>query len=97
MKIVFAAVVAMTALAAPSANAQTTPTARVSYADLDIHSSAGQTTLKSRSEHAARNVCGSFNSDFDLASRTSVNRCYRAAIGDAMNQLNARAPQYASR
>jgi UrcA family protein len=97
MKIILAAVALMTVVAGPSASAQTPPSTRVSYADLDVASTAGKTTLKARIERAAHSVCGGFNSDFDLAGRAAGIQCYKAAVGNAMSQFNSRTPQFASR
>lgn len=54
----FAAVVAATALVAPTVGqAQELASATVSYADLQLASPAGQTVLMRRINHAAEDVC----------------------------------------
>ncbi|WP_417621008.1 UrcA family protein [Parasphingorhabdus sp.] len=60
-----AAAVAVTATGfSASANAQnrTVRTAEVSYADLDLNSEDGQSTLQGRLKGAVRKVCGSYDS-----------------------------------
>ncbi len=95
MKILIAAAVALTTLAAPSVNAQTAPTAKVFYGDLNLATAAGQATLKSRISGAARAVCGRSDSE-DLASRVNHTNCLRTAVNSAMAQLPTTAPQFAS-
>ena len=97
MKILLASAIAMTALVAPSAHAQTVPVAKVFYGDLDINNAAGMATLTSRIKRAAQGVCSGNASAGDLASRTAASACYRAAVEGAMKQMPSAAPQFASR
>ncbi len=96
MKILLAAAVALSTLAAPSVLAQTAPTAKVFYGDLNLDSTAGQATLKTRISQAARNVCRSIDSN-DIASRSAWQACFISAFTGAMSQMPATAPQFASR
>lgn len=66
---------------------------RVSYADLDLRTSAGRTTLESRVGRAARRVCRVESSVVMLA-RQAERRCEAATLEDAHTQMR-RAVQYA--
>jgi UrcA family protein len=75
------------AIIAGSANAQTPiePTHRtVSYADLDMSSSAGMATLKRRIDSAARWTCT------DAGDHLAVASCRIQATRTALNTLDAR-------
>ncbi len=95
MKILLAAAFALTAVAT-SAQAQTAPTSKVFYGDLRLDTAAGQTTLKSRVDTAARRVCDS-SSHQDLATRTAAIRCFHDAVTTAMAQVSEPTVQVASR
>ena len=77
-------------LAAANANAQTAPlvvegglpTARVSYADLDLRSPAGRLTLDRRVSHAAGDICLDKRRQ-SLAELTAQRECYSAAMSKA--------------
>ncbi len=97
MKILIAAAVALTAIATTPVNAQTAPVIKVFYGDLDLHSTAGMTTLTTRVEHAAHALCNDRDHSIDLASRAASARCFTAAVSGAMMQLPANGPQFASR
>lgn len=97
MKIIITAVAAMTVLAASSASAQSAPVAKVFYGDLNIDSTAGMTTLKSRIAHAARSLCDTDVNSTDVGTHNAGKACYRAAVTGAMKQLPDHAPQFASR
>ena len=60
-------------------------TARVSFADLDVASSAGRAALQQRIADAADSVCRS-NGYADLAAIRASNQCIETAIDDAMRQ-----------
>ena len=62
------------------------PTARVSYADLNLHSAAGQAHMAHRIRSAAERLCvRSFNeTGFTEPPR---NDCYVAAVASGMTQL----------
>ena len=74
--ILFAAAALASAVSISPAFAKaTTPGVRVvSYADLDLSSSAGRTRLEQRINAAVRDVCGETPS-FDLAGRRAVVEC----------------------
>lgn len=97
MKTLFAIIVAVsTAGITVPAIAQTAPTARVSYADLDTASSAGMHVLEARVSAAARTVCGGESTD--LTDKARLAKCRKAAIAEAMTSFARKnAPVYASR
>jgi len=74
--ILFAAAALASAISVSPAFAKpATPDVRiVSYADLDLSSSAGQARLERRIQAAVREVCGEAPS-FDLARRKAVRDC----------------------
>ena len=59
---------------------------RVGYGDLDLATSAGAHTLYARIAGAARTVCGFEGTA--LIEQSLWNRCYRAAIADAVAKVN---------
>lgn len=63
-------------------------TARVSYADLDVASTAGRAALDRRIAVAARDVCRT-NGFSDLATVRAANECIEGAIDDAMRQIDS--------
>lgn len=95
----------LTALAAATASAATLfvavspaaaqPQARsiaVSYADLDLASAAGRTTLENRIGNAAKRVCGVEHS-VDLSRRLAEQRC----VADARSRSMTTVTQMAAR
>jgi UrcA family protein len=79
------------ALSAASASAQefgSLPSRTVSYSDLDLGSSAGQSALQQRIRAAAAHVCtyesGTQNLQQSLASRV----CYKTSLSDGLHQMN---------
>lgn len=95
---VVAAATAAFAAIVPPASAQGMPTTTVSYADLDLSSAAGMTTIERRIAGAADRVCGVSATVSDLGTRVAQAKCRKAAIADAMGTLQAKnAPVYASR
>ena len=94
MKILFAiAAVAMTSLtgaivhAAP-APAPGFPAERVSYADINMATEAGQKLFHTRVRAAAGHVCATGSSD--LGAKMAEAGCRHAAIASAERALNAR-------
>jgi UrcA family protein len=84
-----AAVLVTSALVTPTVSqAQETRSARVSYADLNLASSAGQGQLQRRIAFAARSVCddGGYT---DLAMMAAVLSCRNAAVADAQPAYEA--------
>ena len=59
----------------------------VSYADLDLSSSAGQAALDNRIDNAIRQVCGSAW-PLDLQSQNEVRRCRSQTRADIQAQRN---------
>lgn len=61
-------------------------TARVSYADLNLTSAAGQKALDSRVRRAVRTVCGDTSAK-DLAGSRIVRTCQKRAFASARPQV----------
>ncbi|MBM0106810.1 UrcA family protein [Steroidobacter sp. S1-65] len=64
------------------------PSVKVSYRDLDISKPWGLEVLYSRIQHAARGVCSLDQTPRELARAHVARTCYRAAIDNAVNQIN---------
>lgn len=79
----------MNALGAASA-ADTPPTRRVSYADLDISKPTGAKVLYRRIDAAAHQVCV-FDSRKDLGVAQRQRACIKQAVDNAVNQVNSAA------
>jgi UrcA family protein len=63
----------------------------VSYADLDLTNAAGQKTLETRINAAAKRVCGYHQKVSGSRVRTrETEQCYKQAINDATRQVAAR-------
>ncbi len=92
---ILAFAVATAAFAAPAVNAQTAPTAKVFYGDLNLDGAAGQAALKVRLTRAAHTVCGN-SGQVTLVERANVAACFAKAMHDAMAQVPA-TEQIASR
>lgn len=92
-------IAAATAIIATSANAETVRSQiAVSYADLNLASDAGKTTLAARVDVAADSACGVNDNVRDLRSRQMARRCHDAAVAKASLIIaSATAPVYASR
>ena len=90
----FAALAALLPLV-PAAAAVPVRTQTVSYADLDLASAKGRSTLDRRLRIAAEDVCGTV-SDFDLAGQSDMRRCRTDTIlagrSEARRQLAAANP-----
>jgi UrcA family protein len=89
MKIItaFAAVAAIIASSLNVAAAVAGPAtveARASYADLDMNSSKGQQKLEQRIKFAARTACGVDSNERQLMLKVDAERCYRAAVANAV-------------
>lgn len=63
------------------------PTERVSFADLNLASSAGQNTLKGRIKVAAKRVC-IIDGDRSMENNAEGKYCYRAAYRDGLQQMS---------
>ena len=92
MKTIIAIAIAATAFAASTVNAQSNDTVsvRVSYADLNLSSASGRTTLDSRISAAAHAVCE--NGSTDLSAKMAANRCIKNALSGARLQVAAASP-----
>lgn len=92
MKTIIAIAIAATAFAASTVNAQSADTVsvRVSYADLNLNSASGRTTLERRISAAAHSVCD--NGSTDLAAIMAANRCLKTALSAARQQVAAANP-----
>jgi UrcA family protein len=65
-----------------------TVSAIVKYGDLNISNREGAATLYQRIATAARNVCGSYDTDsWHRVSRASVDACVHKAIADAVTKV----------
>ena len=88
LMIFVAAVAASAASAQPPVvvTADTQPTIRVSYADLNLASPRGQQRLHDRVSAAAGQLCTDVSID-PLATEMAERRCYAASIRDAGEQI----------
>lgn len=59
---------------------------RISYADLDLASNAGRTTLRHRVDHAISEVCGKTDPQ-TLADRPAASKCGRLAEESVSRQM----------
>lgn len=95
------AIIAFTAASviATAATAEPTRTdVRVSYADLNLASPAGQAMLARRIDTAASKACSVDANQRDLGMKRNSTRCYDAAVSGARTAVAmATAPQLASR
>ena len=65
-----------------------TPKIVVNYEDVDISNPQGLAVLYSRIQYAAMNICGYDRLHKELARQRRPAACYRAAVDDAINQVN---------
>lgn len=65
-----------------------TPKIVVNYDDVDISSSQGLEILYSRIQYAAMDVCGYDRLHKELSRQRRPATCYRAAVDDAIKQVN---------
>ena len=80
--VIAAGLYATTVVAQPVSNSL-----RVSYADLNLSASAGQTTLTRRIDTAAKIVCDATGGPHDLTIIASERRCYKAAVSGARTAI----------
>jgi UrcA family protein len=72
---------------------ETGTSAHVRYADLNLHSSAGRSTLVGRIRLAAGMLCND-RTEFDPFN-SARNKCYRIAVASGVSQMNAIAARQA--
>lgn len=85
---VLVATVALSSVPAFASPAETAPTAKVSYSDLDLSSPEGQRHLKARLRTAAGTVCGVQGSSSSMIS-TGQRNCMKQALSRADTQFAA--------
>ena len=73
---------------AAAADSPHTPTAIVSYGDLNVSTAEGATALYARILSAAKHVCSSFDTPLDLNSQAFRADCTRQAIANGVAALN---------
>jgi UrcA family protein len=86
IRIITSAVLAFAAVAGTAASAQEAPTAIVSYAGLDLSSTAGLAALNRRISVAARRICGEADIR-DLQRQAAVDACRTTAVRSAAPQV----------
>ncbi len=64
-------------------------TARVSYADVNLGTSAGRAEMQARVQRAARQVCDAKAGDMTFQSLRDAARCRRDAVAGALPKLAA--------
>jgi UrcA family protein len=72
----------------PSVFVDGIPTARVSYADLDLHSTAGRSRMARRIRSAAEDLCKDNFVDVGIV-QPLRNDCYTAAVASGVTQVDA--------
>ena len=83
----FALVSALAVLgASPALADEAARSIKVGYADLDISTEAGASTLLTRIRSAARQVCGYYGST--VVDKAIWNSCFKHAVGDAVGKVN---------
>ncbi len=101
MKYLLSIAIALAATAASAEPASATPpvSERISYADLDMQSVAGQKTLARRVSAAADRVCGvNVNQPSDIEGWADAMTCKRHTVAQTMARLSAKqAVTFASR
>src|SRR5690242_4433602 len=68
-------------------NTQAVPTARVSFADLNLGSAEGRAVLEHRIRATAEDLCV-IEGDRALDSRLGGRACYKAAVADGLRQMD---------
>jgi UrcA family protein len=88
-RIIPVAVAAALAFTAGAVHAQDTnaPTARASYADLDLSNASGRATLGVRVAQAVNQVCGERPAPFELERMAAYDHCRAAARASADQQM----------
>jgi UrcA family protein len=79
---------AMTVVTAPSVGRAESLQARVSIADLDLKTSAGQLRARERILAVARRLCDRFGNPSRVADRETRAGCVREAANHAIKQLD---------
>jgi UrcA family protein len=99
MKILNTIMTASIAMLATAAGAQMVPTQiEVHYNDLNLGTSAGQATLATRIDVAAKQACGVDANQRMLSLSTAASRCHAQAVSKANLAIaSATAPVFASR
>lgn len=95
MKRIFALTLIAVGLGAGIASAQppvtvygtSAPTARVSYADINLASASGVATLQNRVRGAASSICLAPVRE-DIATSTARIHCFRTAVKDGYSQID---------
>jgi UrcA family protein len=82
----FAIIAAVGLLGSAQALADEPQSIKVSYADLDLSTQAGATTLYNRIRSAARTVCGYDDAPYG---HFAFKRCFKQAVGDAVAKVNS--------
>lgn len=90
-KFVFTALAALAFAAAPAAAQEVTTSVAVPFADLDLTTDAGQSTLESRVSAAAKEVCGETRPR-DLKAMSAWQECRAKAEANALAQLAFTSP-----
>jgi UrcA family protein len=87
------ALTALTLIAGPALarpNADEAPRqAKVSYADLNLNTAAGQAVLAARIRRAAEAVCGPEPDSRDVKALMTFNRCMKQSTGEALAAIPA--------
>lgn len=86
IRIITSAALAFSAVAGTAASAEDAPTAIVTYADLNLSSTAGVVALNRRISAAARRICGE-DDIRDLQRQAAVDACRTAAVRSAAPQV----------
>lgn len=76
-------------LIATAGPVQAATTARVSYADLNLGTSAGRAMMKARVATAARQLCGADDGKRTLQDLRTVSRCRQEVVMSATPQIAA--------
>ena len=88
----FALTAAFTTLSLPAQadehSVPTESTITVKFRDLDLSKPDGVATLYQRIERSARLVCTDSSSPWDAGRVATMQRCYEAAIQDAVSNIN---------
>jgi UrcA family protein len=62
---------------------------KVSYADLNLSTPAGASTLYRRIQRAARSVCGADDRVGSILPHLQWRKCYESAVADAVAKVNS--------
>jgi len=86
IRIITSAALAFATVAGTAASAEDAPTAIVTYADLNLSSTAGVAALNHRISVAARRICGEADIR-DLQRQAAVDACRATAVRSAAPQI----------